>query len=1029
MTQSSGPYCEVTFEDYYDPAMVGVSQSLVSTTDEVRNWAACLFEPDDIVELRCLPSKQLVQEQRPRKYLWGRTRQRHGLSGWNKAGELHLQTDDLARMNDADGVLTFWGVKEPRSVEALPHIRLNVYCAANPRAGRKSDNKGVALARTLFVDIDNITAEEAIEKIGTAVLPPPTLTINSGHGVHLYWGLLEPITDLDRWRQLQQRLIQALNSDRSIHDPARLMRLPGFTNVNGDPASCNIVLADLGLRYSLAELEACLPSAKKDAPEPSQFAQVTALSSARPQTDDILQRALAYQAEIEPAEEGERNSKTFKLGTAITEKFDLAEAHLFAVLLAYADRSTDPLDETEVQEIAQKSIRHVYKKGIQRGTFLDSDLPLRTYTEPLGEIISLDAWREQMIASRLDSLQHPGSIFLDGSTMGAGKSTADQAAMRRAGASVTFLPTHDACEELAKILNRAGLTAAAYPQLNNQTCLRFDEAESVQKSGLNVGETLCSDCQLAKECSYQRLREQARTSPHSVATHARALTSAFHAAEGKPLVLIHEECVNLLRPTIRLTSEKSSPGVPYVKHLKEVIAIAKEALYLAEDWGDQSKVDFASKLFRASRELIDHLGDRQLLDQFDTSADLGLDLDTLPRVISIPVKEQVERPERVDYLLHRAMRASDLHPPSAALRLAIGYCCGELANLCLVVDDPFLSAKPSQKGGKRRYIQSLVGVWRLELPKEGVVWLENAHANPTFLSDLLGRKVEDRTPSGRLDFKFPPIQYANHDVKKTTSANVVRGLIRGVLIHHPKARKVGVITMKCHLQAIEALETTWRQRIARVEYFRSGKDRASNEWLDCDLLLVLGTPRVPPSAVREGLVQVGDLEAASTDGGWKSFLWEGKTSSGALIQVKAQGYSSPSWASVHRRMVQDTLTQAIGRGRGVTDGGVPVVVISNEPLGLQLSSSPLPLLRDAPASVFECALSALNPKVLYLGKSAVSTSELMSLSQLGESQLREHLRLLSLLGLLKRKGARGSWSLPDVHTEGGSLDEQGRGRA
>ena len=58
----------------------------------------------------------------------------------------------------------------------------------------------------------------------------------------------------------------------------------------------------------------------------------------------------------------------------------------------------------------------------------------------------------------------------------------------------------------------------------------------------------------------------------------------------------------------------------------------------------------------------------------------------------------------------------------------------------------------------------------------------------------------------------------------------------------------------CHREHVTAIRGTaggasvldgvTRSRIAMVGYFR-GASAGSNSWLDCDLLIVLGTPRVP----------------------------------------------------------------------------------------------------------------------------------------------------------------------------------------
>jgi len=179
-----------------------------------------------------------------------------------------------------------------------------------------------------------------------------------------------------------------------------------------------------------------------------------------------------------------------------------------------------------------------------------------------------------------------------------------------------------------------------------------------------------------------------------------------------------------------------------------------------------------------------------------------------------------------------------------------------------------------------------------------------------------------------------------------TSGNVVRGVVRSLLAKHPGAKKVGIITHRCHISEIEQLEPFWMERIARRDYFRSGNDRASNAWLNCDLLLVLGTPRVPPSAVRRALIQIGKLKDAGIDGKWRSVVWEGHTLDDDLVQVEGLGYAVPAWAEMHHVLVRSLLLQAVGRGRGVIESGVPVVVVSNEPLGLPFTAGELVPLKD-----------------------------------------------------------------------------------
>jgi len=73
--------------------------------------------------------------------------------------------------------------------------RLNLFFGVCPRNG----NKGrfdlawqVRTVRCLWTDIDHITVDEAQERITKAGLPPPSIIVNSGNGVHLYWLLDVP---------------------------------------------------------------------------------------------------------------------------------------------------------------------------------------------------------------------------------------------------------------------------------------------------------------------------------------------------------------------------------------------------------------------------------------------------------------------------------------------------------------------------------------------------------------------------------------------------------------------------------------------------------------------------------------------------------------------------------------------------------------------------------------------------------------------------------------------------------------------
>ncbi|WP_339907188.1 hypothetical protein [Symmachiella dynata] len=166
----------------------------------------------------------------------------------------------------------------------------------------------IRTVRCLWADIDHCTVDEARERIAKAGLPEPSIIVNSGNGVHVYWLLDEPylIDDVgdpipveNEWPKsqggkkkpprkyvledgeriyLEQRpdvvrlspqalhiqgivagISQQIDGD-STHDLARLLRLPGSMNRknqrNGDdPKPCILVECEPTRRYALTDFE------------------------------------------------------------------------------------------------------------------------------------------------------------------------------------------------------------------------------------------------------------------------------------------------------------------------------------------------------------------------------------------------------------------------------------------------------------------------------------------------------------------------------------------------------------------------------------------------------------------------------------------------------------------------------------------------------------------------------------------------------------------------------------------------------
>ncbi len=169
-----------------------------------------IFRPEDIAELRLIS-----KDKRP-------------IQLWHKAKELSQLEKYLQQQNVAG---------------------YNIYVGVNPRKElNKSGDENVLLARFLFADFDNIEAgdgcgiwEFVSDIIHKADIETPDMAIFSGHGIHCYWQLKEPLDDLNRWRKIQSGLSEKLNSDKAIKNPERIMRVPGFTNMKNKPVDCFIL--------------------------------------------------------------------------------------------------------------------------------------------------------------------------------------------------------------------------------------------------------------------------------------------------------------------------------------------------------------------------------------------------------------------------------------------------------------------------------------------------------------------------------------------------------------------------------------------------------------------------------------------------------------------------------------------------------------------------------------------------------------------------------------------------------------------
>ncbi len=135
----------------------------------------------------------------------------------------------------------------------------DIYYAVNPKSRRKRGNENVAAAWCLFADFDgNPTLDDVNARIDAALIPPPSAMLASAHGYHAYWRFDEPCTDMAHWTEMQKDLIFTVGSDTVIHNPERIMRLPGFRNLKPPEGDAELIFADASRVYEWGDVLSCL---------------------------------------------------------------------------------------------------------------------------------------------------------------------------------------------------------------------------------------------------------------------------------------------------------------------------------------------------------------------------------------------------------------------------------------------------------------------------------------------------------------------------------------------------------------------------------------------------------------------------------------------------------------------------------------------------------------------------------------------------------------------------------------------------
>ena len=130
--------------------------------------------------------------------------------------------------------------KAAKAVEAATDKGCNVYWSVNPPKSvisKKPKKSDIAHVRIVHVDIDpdpSVGYEDGraalLERVTSLIEQySPTLVIDSGNGIQLFWVLPEPVT-IKEGERYNLNVLHAVGGDKGTHNADRIMRVPGTLN-------------------------------------------------------------------------------------------------------------------------------------------------------------------------------------------------------------------------------------------------------------------------------------------------------------------------------------------------------------------------------------------------------------------------------------------------------------------------------------------------------------------------------------------------------------------------------------------------------------------------------------------------------------------------------------------------------------------------------------------------------------------------------------------------------------------------------
>lgn len=120
-------------------------------------------------------------------------------------------------------------------LERLQRLGAGVFVMVNKGDGKGRSASNVTRVRAHFVDLDGAP----IEPVTSCELRPHIVVESSPHRWHAYWRV--DSCPVDEFSLRQRALASRFGGDLVVSDLPRVMRLPGFWHLKGEPFMTNLV--------------------------------------------------------------------------------------------------------------------------------------------------------------------------------------------------------------------------------------------------------------------------------------------------------------------------------------------------------------------------------------------------------------------------------------------------------------------------------------------------------------------------------------------------------------------------------------------------------------------------------------------------------------------------------------------------------------------------------------------------------------------------------------------------------------------